>query len=109
MKSLLKQITSALPAAHRLLLFAGLFAVLSARADIYSYKFVGFTNSVSGPFFNTNAVVLTNGATLVVNSDPIRLRIKNGLAILASFIGTNAPAANTNVIYSFDLGIGSTT
>jgi len=92
---------------NRLVLAALLAAsALSARADIYSYKFVSFTNSAAGPFNNTNAVVLTNGATLVVNSDPIRLRAKNGLTLLASFIGTNAPAASTNVIYSFDLGIG---
>src|ERR1700761_53237 len=109
MKSFYQKVWPCLPLVCHLLMVGSLSLALSTRADIYSYKYVSFTNSISGPLFNTNAVVLTNGVTLVVNSDPIPLRAKNGLAILASFIGTNAVAANTNVVYTFDLGIGGPT
>lgn len=85
----------------------------AARAtDITSFKFYNFTNSVAGsnptgPFNNTSAVTLTNGQTLVVNSDAISLRSKMGMAFGSGFIGTNAVAASTNVVFAFNLGIGN--
>lgn len=81
-------------------------------ADITSFKYYYFTNSVAGsnptgPFNNSAAITLTNGQTLVVNSDAISLRQHQGMAFGAGFMGSNAVAASTNVVFAFNLGMGN--
>ena len=81
-------------------------------SDITSFRYVNFTNSVAGanptgPFSNSITITLTNGQTLVVNSDAISLRQHQGMAFGAGFAGSNPVAASTNVVFAFNLGTGN--
>jgi hypothetical protein len=84
----------------------------AGATDITSFRYYNFTNSVAGPnpngpFNNASAVTLTNGQTLVVTSDAISLRQHQGMAFGAGFVGTNAVAGSTNVVFAFNLGVGN--
>jgi len=90
--------------------FAYLLAILAllsaltlpARADLFSYKTVQFTNAVSGPLTTNGQIILAANQVLTVNSDPIPIAAKRGLGLwgLTQCSGA-ATYAETN---TFDVG-----
>lgn len=90
-------------AAAAILLLLGLLLGFtpSARADLFSYKTVQFTNSVSGPLSTSGQVILTANQVLTINSDPIPLAAKRGLGLWSLLQCSGASTqSNTN---SFDV------
>ena len=89
-----------------LLVLSALLLAPLARADLFSYKTVNFTNSAAsstnGPLAGVTSFILTNAVTLTVNSDPIPIAAKRGIGLWISVVNTNA--ASSGITNNYDLG-----